>query len=45
MLLTSLILLLMSNAVTTRRDKSILYSRVAIIILFLTALFYYNDLL
>ena len=33
MLLTSLIILLLSNAVTTRRDKSILYSRVAIIIL------------
>jgi hypothetical protein len=33
MLFTFLILLLMSNAVVNRRDKSILYSRVAIIIL------------
>lgn len=33
MLITSLILLLLSNAITLRRDKSILYSRVAIIIL------------
>lgn len=33
MLITSLIFLLLSNAITLRRDKSILYSRVAIIVL------------
>jgi NADH-ubiquinone oxidoreductase chain 2 len=33
MLITSLIYLLLSNAITLRRDKSILYSRVAIIVL------------
>lgn len=33
MLIISLILLLLSNALTLRRDKSILYSRVAILIL------------
>lgn len=44
MLLTSLILLLLSNAVTTRRDKSILYSRVAIIILLYSSLLGYNGL-
>nr|ASM91512.1 NADH dehydrogenase subunit 2 [Botryosphaeria dothidea]AWN55991.1 NADH dehydrogenase subunit 2 [Botryosphaeria dothidea]AWN56015.1 NADH dehydrogenase subunit 2 [Botryosphaeria dothidea]AWN56052.1 NADH dehydrogenase subunit 2 [Botryosphaeria dothidea]AWN56076.1 NADH dehydrogenase subunit 2 [Botryosphaeria dothidea] len=44
MLLTSLILLLMSNAVTTRRDKSILYSRVAIIILLYSSFLCYSGL-
>jgi NADH-ubiquinone oxidoreductase chain 2 len=34
MLITSILLLLLSNAVTLRRDKSILYNRVAIIALF-----------
>jgi NADH-ubiquinone oxidoreductase chain 2 len=38
MLITSLIYLLLSNAITLRRDKSILYSRVAIIILLYTSL-------
>jgi len=33
MLVFSLLLLLLSNAVTIRRDKSILYSRISIIIL------------
>ena len=42
MLLSSLNLLLMSNAVTTRRDKSILYSRVAIIILLYSVSLRYN---
>ena len=44
MLLTSLIILLLSNAVTTRRDKSILYSRVAIIILLYSSLLCYSAL-
>ena len=39
MLITSLILLLLSNAITLRRDKSILYSRVAILILLYSSLF------
>jgi len=38
MLITSLIYLLLSNAITLRRDKSILYSRVAIIVLIYTSL-------
>ena len=38
MLITSLIYLLLSNAITLRRDKSILYSRVAIIVLLYTSL-------
>ena len=33
MLITSIISLLLSNAVTLRRDKSILFSRVAILVL------------
>jgi NADH-ubiquinone oxidoreductase chain 2 len=33
MLINSIICLLLSNAVTLRRDKSILYSRVAILVL------------
>jgi NADH-ubiquinone oxidoreductase chain 2 len=38
MIITSILLLLLSNAVTLRRDKSILYSRVAIIILLYSSL-------
>ena len=38
MLITSLIYLLLSNAITLRRDKSILYSRVAIIVLIYSCL-------
>jgi NADH-ubiquinone oxidoreductase chain 2 len=37
MLIISVIFLLISNAVTLRRDKSILYSRVAIIMLLLSS--------
>ena len=44
MLTLSTFCLLSSNAVTLRRDKSILYSRVAIILLVLTALILYNNL-
>ena len=38
MLITSLLYLLLSNAITLRRDKSILYSRVAIIVLLYSSL-------
>ena len=38
MVIFSILLLLLSNAVTTRRDKSILFSRVAIIILLYSSL-------
>jgi hypothetical protein len=44
MLLNSLIILLLSNATTSRRDKSILHSRVAISILLLSALITYDNL-
>jgi len=44
MLITSLILLLLSNAITLRRDKSILYSRVAILILLYSSLFAFFSL-
>ena len=44
MLITSLILLLLSNAVTSRRDKSILFSRVTILILLYSSFLAYNDL-
>ena len=44
MLLNLLIILLLSNAITSRRDKSILYSRVAISILLLSALITYDNL-
>lgn len=44
MLLLSLILLLLSNAVTLRRDKSILYSRATITILILCASITYDNL-
>ena len=44
MLIISIIFLLLSNAVTLRRDKSILYNRVAIIILFYTSIIAFNTL-
>lgn len=44
MVISSLILLLLSNAVTSRRDKSILFSRVAIIILLSSSLLAYIGL-
>jgi len=44
MLLNSLIFLLLSNSITSRRDKSILYSRVAISILLLSTLITYDNL-
>ena len=44
MLTLTLFYLLLSNAITLRRDKSILYSRVAIVLLILTALIIYNNL-
>jgi len=44
MIFISLLLLLLSNAVTLRRDKSILYSRITIIILIYSALITYNNL-
>lgn len=36
MLFSSLLLILLSNAVTSRRDKSILYNRISITLLFIT---------
>ena len=44
MLLNSLILLLLSNSITSRRDKSILYSRVTITILLISAYIAYDSL-
>ena len=44
MILNLLVILLLSNAITSRRDKSILYSRVAISILLLSALITYDNL-
>jgi NADH-ubiquinone oxidoreductase chain 2 len=44
MIFVSLLLLLLSNAVTLRRDKSILYSRITIIILIYSTLITYNNL-
>ena len=44
MLLYSILFLLLSNAVTSRRDKSILYSRVAIIILLYSSIIALNSL-
>nr|UFY98574.1 NADH dehydrogenase subunit 2 [Corynespora cassiicola]UFY98591.1 NADH dehydrogenase subunit 2 [Corynespora cassiicola]UFY98608.1 NADH dehydrogenase subunit 2 [Corynespora cassiicola]UFY98625.1 NADH dehydrogenase subunit 2 [Corynespora cassiicola]UFY98642.1 NADH dehydrogenase subunit 2 [Corynespora cassiicola] len=44
MLLTTLILLLLSNAITLRRDKSILYSRITITILLISAFIAYDNL-
>lgn len=44
MTILSLIFLLLSNSVTLRRDKSILYSRTTITILFISALIAYDNL-
>ena len=44
MTIFSIVFLLLSNAVTLRRDKAILYSRVAIISLILSALIALNSL-
>ena len=44
MIIFSILFLLLSNAVTLRRDKSILFSRVAIIVLLYSALLAFNSL-
>ena len=44
MLIFSILFLLLSNAVTLRRDKSILYSRVAIIVLLYCSFFAFISL-
>lgn len=44
MVIISLILLLLSNAITLRRDKSILYSRATITILLVSSLIAYDNL-
>jgi len=44
MLFNSLILLLLSNSITSRRDKSILYSRITISILLISILIAYDNL-
>lgn len=44
MMLSSLMLLLLSNAVAIRRDKSILYTRVSQIMLILTCYIIFNGL-
>jgi NADH-ubiquinone oxidoreductase chain 2 len=44
MLIVSIMFLLFSNAVTLRRDKSILFSRVAILVLFYCSLLGLNSL-
>ena len=44
MLLNSLLLLLLSNAFTSRRDKSIMYSRTTITILLISAFIAYDNL-
>jgi NADH-ubiquinone oxidoreductase chain 2 len=44
MLILSILFLLLSNAVTLRRDKSILYSRVSIIVLLYSSLPAINSL-
>jgi len=44
MIITSLIFLLLSNAITLRRDKSILYSRVAILILLYSSILAFYSL-
>jgi len=44
MLILSLILLLLSNSITLRRDKSILYSRATITILIITSIISYDNL-
>lgn len=44
MLITSLIILLLSNAVTLRRDKSVLFSRVALLVLLYCSSLAWNSL-
>jgi NADH-ubiquinone oxidoreductase chain 2 len=44
MLIISIIFLLLSNAVTLRRDKSILFNRVALFVLFYSFLIAFNSL-
>ena len=44
MLIISLILILLSNSITLRRDKSILYSRATITVLLISALITYTNL-
>ena len=44
MILYSLIFLLLSNSITLRSDKSILYSRITISILFYSIIITYNNL-
>jgi len=44
MLILSLIILLLSNSMTLRRDKSILYSRATITILLISSLITYDNL-
>jgi hypothetical protein len=44
MLILSLIILLLSNSITLRRDKSILYSRATITILVIATLISYDNL-
>ena len=44
MLILSLIILLLSNSITLRRDKSILYSRATITILLIATLISYDNL-
>ena len=44
MLILSLILLLLSNSITLRRDKSILYSRATITILIIASIISYDNL-
>ena len=44
MLLNSLIFLLLSNSITSRRDKSILYSRITITILLISTIITYDNL-
>jgi len=44
MLFNSLILLLLSNSITSRRDKSILYSRITITILLISTIIAYDNL-
>jgi len=44
MLIISIIFLLLSNAVTLRRDKSILFNRIVILVLFYSFLIAFNSL-
>src|SRR5215469_2952211 len=44
MLILSLLLILLSNAVTFRRDKSILYNRIVIIVLLISSIITYKTL-